>query len=59
MKEEPKPGTYGAIERSTEPWPWRYLLSKCTFSPEEFCQRGPIVVIEKGLILLDEVRKLQ
>ena len=55
--DKPKLGTYGALTRSTEPWPWRRFLSIATFSPQEFAEQGPSVVMRKGQALLDAVRE--
>ena len=53
----PKPGTYGALTRSTKPWPWRRFLQVATFSPEEFAKEGPTIVLRKGQAMLDAVRE--
>ena len=36
MTEEPKPGTYGAIVRTTEPWDWRRMSEYVMLTPERF-----------------------
>lgn len=33
--DEPKPGTYGALTRSTEPFPWRRLADRASFTPQQ------------------------
>lgn len=32
-KDDPKPGTYGALERSLEPFPWRRMLEVFMLTP--------------------------
>lgn len=49
---ETKQDTYGAITRTTEPWPWKRFFQLTTFSSAEFAQRGPKIVVEKGQALL-------
>lgn len=56
-KPEPEPGTYGAIRRSTEPWPWKKYLKLAMFTKEEFCERGPVVVFEKAHAFFEAVKK--
>jgi hypothetical protein len=34
-QQQPIPGTWGAVERSTTPMPWRKMLEMCCFSQEE------------------------
>lgn len=34
MEDKPKPGTYGALERSTEPWNWKADLDRFMLTPE-------------------------
>lgn len=56
---KPEPGTYGALTRSTTPWPWRRLLAVATFTAEEFAREGPSVIMRKGQAMLDELRRYE
>jgi hypothetical protein len=46
--DKPTPGTYGALTRSTEPWPWRELQQRLTWSADEWALEGPSVVFRKA-----------
>jgi hypothetical protein len=49
--------TYGELTRSERPWPWREFFKVATFSVQEFAEKGPAVVIEKGEALLEAIRE--
>lgn len=59
MPDKPKPGTYGAITRSTEEehQAFRKSLNKLFFTKEEFIREGPSVVFRKAHEVLDELMK--
>ncbi len=49
MSDEPKPGTYGAITRSTEEEHKKFMkaLKGLTFTLDEFTTEGPAVIFRK------------
>jgi hypothetical protein len=57
--DKPAPGTYGALTRSTEPWPWRELQHRLTFSADEWAREGPAIVFRKANEALKILRERQ
>ena len=54
--EDPKPGTYGAIVRSTTPLPWRRWHQMLCFTSEEFAREGPGVIMKKSDAVMQELK---
>lgn len=59
MEDKPKPGTWGAITRSTEEEHKAFMkaLKGLLFTREEFLEYGPAIVMIKGRQVLDELMK--
>lgn len=61
MSDDPKPGTYGALTRSTEEEhrAFMHALKGLTFTKQEFIEHGPAIVLKKSFAVLDELGKLE
>lgn len=59
MTDKPKPGIWGAVERSTEEEHKAFMktLNDLFFTREEFLTHGSGIVMIKGRQVLDELKK--